>query len=103
MAKFVVLYSGGTAPVTPEAAAASMKEWEAWFGKLGKAVVEAGAPFGKSRTVSPSGTQDGGGGNISNGYSVVEAADLGAAAKLVGACPIVKDGGKVHVFELMQM
>ena len=80
-----------------------MKAWDAWFKKLGKVVVEAGAPFGKSKTVSSSGIQDGGSGNVSNGYSIVEASDLGAAAKLVNACPIVAEGGKVHVFELMEM
>jgi len=51
--------------------------------------------------VEASRTHDGDGGNISNGYSIVEAADLEAAAKLLSGCPIVKDGGKVHDFELM--
>ncbi len=103
MAKFVVLYSGGSAPTTPEEGAASMKEWETWFKKLGKAVVDMGAPFAKSKTISSSGTHDGEGGNVSNGYTIVEASNLGAAAKLVNGCPIVKDGGKVHVFDLRAM
>ena len=63
----------------------------------------AGAPFAASKTVEASGTHDGDGGNISNGYSIVEAADLEAVAKLLSGCPIVKDDGKVHVFELMPM
>ncbi|HYW82521.1 MAG TPA: hypothetical protein VFB30_04660 [Spirochaetia bacterium] len=103
MNKFVVLYSGGKAPTTPQEGEASMKVWQSWFGKLGGAVVEAGAPFGGSKTVTSSGVQDGTSGNVSNGYSVLQAADLNAAAKLVKDCPIVAEGGKVHIFGLMAM
>jgi hypothetical protein len=103
MKKFAVLYSGGTAPTTPQEGEASMKVWQKWFDSLGKSVVEAGAPFGGSKTVSSSGVQDGTAGNVSNGYSVVQADDLAAAAKLVKGCPMIADGGKVHVFELMAM
>jgi hypothetical protein len=103
MAKFLVLYSGGKTPTTPQEGEASMKVWTKWFEGLGKAVVEMGAPFAKSRTVTSSGVQEGTGGNVSNGYSFVEAADVGAAAKLLKGCPIVAEGGKVHVFELAAM
>ena len=47
MKKFLVLYSGGKAPSTPQEGEASTKAWMAWFGKLGKVVVEAGAPFSR--------------------------------------------------------
>ena len=103
MSKFVVLYSGGKAPTTPQEGEASMKVWQKWFDGLGKAVVEPGAPFGASKTVSGTGVQDGTSGNVSNGYSVVQADDLAGAAKLVKSCPIVAEGGKVHIFELMAM
>ena len=103
MKKFLVLYSGGKAPSTPQEGEASMKRWMAWFGTLGSAVVEAGAPVGGAKVVSASGTQDGAGGNISNGYSILQADDLSGAAKIVKSCPIIADGGKVHVFEVMAM
>jgi hypothetical protein len=103
MKQFIVLYSGGKAPTTPQEGEASMKVWKSWFGRLGGSVVEAGAPFGGSKTVSSSGVQDGTNGNVSNGYSVLQADDLAAAAKLVKECPIIKEGGKVHVFDLMPM
>ena len=103
MKKFIVLYSGGKAPTNPQEGQASMKAWQAWFGGLGEAVVEAGAPFGGSKTVSTSGIQEGGSGNVSNGYSLVQADDLAGAAKLVKECPILSGGGKVHVFELAAM
>jgi hypothetical protein len=104
MKKFVVLYSGGKAPATPQEGEASMKAWTKWFEGLGKSVVEAGLPFGAgAKTVSSSGVQDGASGNISNGYSVFQAADLGAAVKLAKGCPILAGGGKVHLFEAMDM
>jgi len=80
-----------------------MKVWTKWFEGLGTSVVDAGAPFGASKTVNGSGVQDGASGNITNGYSVVQADDLAGAAKIVRGCPIVRDGGKVHIFELMAM
>ena len=54
MAKFLVLYSGGKTPTTPQEGEASMKVWTKWFEGLGKAVVEMGAPFAKSKTVTSS-------------------------------------------------
>jgi len=103
MKLFLVLYSGGKAPSTPQEGETSMKEWRAWFVKLGSAVVAAGAPVGGSKVVSASGVQEGAGGNISNGYSILQADDLAGAAKIVKTCPIIAEGGKVHVFDLMAM
>ena len=103
MKKFLVLYSGGKAPTTPQEGEASMKQWQTWFGKLGKAVVEAGAPLGGSKTLSSAGVRDGSDGNVSNGYSILQADDLAGAAKILKDCPIIADGGKAHVFDLMAM
>lgn len=80
-----------------------MKTWMAWFETLGAAVVDAGAPFGASKTVGSVGIQEGAGGNVSNGYSIVQAASLAAAATLVKTCPIIAEGGKVHLFEKAAM
>ena len=103
MAKFVLLYSGGTTPTTPEMGEASMKAWTAWFEALGSAVIDAGAPFAASKTVNSSGAREGTDGNISNGYSILEAASLASAAAMVKACPIIAESGKVHIFEQMAM
>ena len=103
MKKFIVLYSGGSIPTTPEEGDASMKEWTKWFETLGASVSEVGAPFGNAKTVSGSGIQDGPSENVSNGYSIIEAENLGAAAKLVKSCPIIEEKGKIHVFELIAM
>jgi hypothetical protein len=74
---------------TPEAAAA----WEAWFGKLGDALVDKGnavlgdrSVSGQAGTVLPLG-----------GYTLVGAADLEEATRLASGCPILQEGGAVEV------
>jgi hypothetical protein len=42
MANYVLLYSGGKMPDSPAEQAAVLKEWEAWFGKIGGALVDGG-------------------------------------------------------------
>ena len=45
MAKFVLLYSGGSMPETEAEQAAAMQAWGAWYTGLGSAVVDPGNPF----------------------------------------------------------
>jgi hypothetical protein len=92
MGKFVLVYTGGTMEQTPEAQQQAMAAWGAWFGQLGEAVVDAGAPFGGSETV-------GGGSSGLTGYSIIAAADLSAAVDLAGGCPVLAAGGGVEVYE----
>ena len=74
---------------TPEAPAA----WEAWFGKLGDALVDKGnavlgdrSVSGEAGTVLPLG-----------GYTIVRAADLEEATRLASGCPILQVGGAVEL------
>lgn len=103
MKKFVVLYSGGKSPSNQKEAEASMKKWMEWFGKLGGSVEDNGNPFGESKTISASGVKDGPDGNSANGWSIFQAPSLKEAAALLKSCPIIAEGGKVHVFDLMPM
>ncbi len=45
MAKFVLMFHGGETPEEPSPEV--MDRWMAWFGELGEAVVDMGAPFGR--------------------------------------------------------
>jgi hypothetical protein len=101
MNTFVLLYNGGTAPSSPEEGAKSMKVWQAWFEKLGKTIVDAGKPFGQGKVVTSSGVRDGA--HAANGYTIVQAESLTAAATIARGCPIIADGGEVQVFETMAM
>jgi hypothetical protein len=101
MNTFVLLYKGGKAPSSPEEGAKSMKVWMAWFDKLGKTVVDMGKPFGQGKVVTSSGIRNGA--NASNGYSIIQADSLPAAATVAKGCPLIADGGEVQVFETMAM
>ena len=45
MAKFILLYGGGSMPESEAEVAAVMKAWETWYGELGEAVLDPGDPF----------------------------------------------------------
>src|SRR6516165_6503245 len=70
--------------------------WEAWFEKLGDALVDKGnavlgdrSVSGEAGTVLPLG-----------GYTIVRAEDLEEAAGLASGCPILREGGAVEVGRL---
>ncbi|MGA2479019.1 MAG: hypothetical protein ABSG63_09765 [Spirochaetia bacterium] len=101
MKPFVLLYKGGKAGSTPAEAEKIMKVWMQWFEKLGSSLVDGGKPFGLGKIVTAKGVKDGA--NASNGYSVIQAESLNAAAGLAKGCPIIADGGEVQVFETVAM
>jgi hypothetical protein len=102
MTKFVFAYTGGSTPETKEEQDAVMNAWMGWFGQLGAAVVDGGAPFGPSATISGSSSSAGGASGLT-GYSIVEAADLAAATEMGKGCPVIAAGGAVEVYESMPM
>jgi hypothetical protein len=107
MSKFLFLYRGPAPPMedfTPEQTAEQMQAWGAWMGKLGPALVDAGAPFGARTTVSDNGSSPTA--SDQNGYSVVEADSLEAARAFTDGHPFLTEGkGRftVEIFELMPM
>lgn len=104
MTNYVFTYSGGAGmAATPEAQEKSMAEWGAWFGAIGASLVEGGNPFGASRTVHGDGSATDSGVSALTGYSVVSAPDIAAAADLAKGCPILMTGGKVEVYEAIEM
>jgi len=98
MAKYVLVYQGGAMAETEEAQQAAMAKWGAWFGSLGASVVDGGAPFGPSAAVGGGATT-----TALTGYSILEAADLDSAVKLASGCPVVDEGGKVDVYEAIDV
>lgn len=105
MAKYVLLYSGGSMPESESEQAQAMKGWEAWFGKLGKAVVDQGDPFTpKAKSVNSDGSvADGPVGGTASGYSIVEADSLDAAVKMAKGCPVLQGGAKISVYETLHV
>ena len=101
MAKYVLLYSGGRMGATPAEQQKQLQEWGAWFGKLGKSVVDAGNPFSeKVKNLASDGkVKDGPVGSRATGYSIVEAGSVDAAAELAKGCPVLTSGGQITVYE----
>ena len=102
MAKFVLMFHGGETPEEPSPTV--MDRWMTWFGELGAAVVDMGAPFGAAATVASDGTpREGSGPDPATGYTVIEAANLHDAVVMAKGCPGLTSGGSVKVYEAMKM
>lgn len=99
MAKFLVTYHGGNMPHDVESMAKARNAFMGWARKTGPALVDPGAPIAAARTVSSEGTRDGPADGQFNGWSVVEAADLNAAAKLLADHPFIGRGGVLQISE----
>lgn len=100
MPNYLLAYHGGGMPETEEDVARVMAAWEAWMGKVGDAMLDAGNPVGQTATIAADGSVSvGGGSNPVSGYSLIRADHLDAAIALVAGCPILDDGGSVEVCE----
>jgi hypothetical protein len=100
MTNYVLAYRGGRVAETDEQRQQVMAAWGAWFGGLGDAVVDAGNPFGASRSVGSDGAVANGGSNDLSGYSILSASDLDGAVARAQSCPILQSGGSVDVYEV---
>lgn len=103
MPRFLFVYHGGKKPETPEEGEKAMAAWSKWFEDMGAAVVDGGNPVGLSHTVASGGVETNGGANPVAGYSVIEAADQGAATAHAKGCPMLADGGTVEVAEIINL
>ena len=98
MAKFVYIYTGGGIPESEEEGKRQLEKWQAFLGGFGDKLVDMGAPFGPSKSVTGNGTA-----TKATGYSVISAGSLDEAVKLAKACPIFQGGGNVEVYEALEM
>jgi hypothetical protein len=99
MAKYLLLYAGGSMPETEAEQAQVMGAWTAWFTELGPAVVDPGNPFNADSKTISSGPAVTDAKATASGYSVIEADSLDQAAKLAENCPVLLGGAQVMVFE----
>jgi len=100
MANFVLVYRGGSGMASsPEEQQAAMEAWMNWFGSLGAAVVDPGAPFGPSASIGPDGSTGNAGPSGLTGYSVVSADSVADATTKAKGCPVLSDGGSVEIYE----
>jgi hypothetical protein len=100
MAKYLITYSGGSQPdgMTEEQRAEVMAAWNAWYERLGEAVVDFGNPTGTSKVIMPGGVISDGGPGIT-GYSLINADSLDGAAEACREHPHLDGGGTITIHE----
>lgn len=107
MAKFILLYKGPAtdmSAMSPDAVQEEMGRWMAWYGGLGAAVIDMGAPFGAGASVVDDGSA--GAPTDLTGYSIVEADSLEAATAMTEGHPFIRENTgdyAIDVFELHDM
>jgi hypothetical protein len=99
VAKYLLLFMGGSMPETEEAQGQVMKAWESWFTELGPAVADPGNPFtSDAKRIASDGSVSVAEASAS-GYSIIEADSLDIATKLAGGCPVLQGGANITIFE----
>ena len=97
MPKFLVTYHGSNMPHDPESMAKAREAFMHWAQKTGSALAEPGAPVVAAMTVSSEGSTEGVADGPFNGWSVIEAADVSAVAKLLQDHPFIGRGGILQI------
>lgn len=108
MKKFLVLYKAPLASfdqmmnATKEQQQAGMQAWMAWGQKAKSAIVDMGAPLGKTLKVTPGGPAPTR--NDLGGYSIMQAESKEALAKTLEGHPhFMTPDGFIEVVEIMPM
>jgi C-terminal processing protease CtpA/Prc len=106
MKKFLVLYKAPLSSfeqmmkATPEQQKAGMAAWTAWSKKAAAAIVDLGAPLGKSLRVTRTGSAP-----VTNdlgGYSILQGESKEALASVLNEHPhFMTPEGSIEVIELM--
>jgi hypothetical protein len=84
-------------PEGDDARRQAMEAFGRWVEQAGEALVDPGAPLGPAKTVTKASVNDGPAPGPPGGYSILEAADIDAAVKLVVGHPFVDRGGALQV------
>jgi hypothetical protein len=108
MKKFLVLYKAPTSAfeqmkkATPEQQKAGMDAWMAWGKKASAAIVDMGAPLGKSLRVTPGGTAPAT--NDLGGFSILQAESKEALAETLKGHPhFMMPDGSIEIIEYLPM
>jgi hypothetical protein len=106
MAKFLLLYTGGSGmPQTEAEQKAIIDDWTAWYTGLGGAVVDPGNPTSPvAKSIDSKGkVSDVPVGTMVTGYTIIKADSLDGAVTLAKGCPVLKSNGQVTVFETLDV
>lgn len=103
MPKFLLTYHGKPDIQGPEDGARHMAAWKAWSSGLGAAVVDPGMPVGASKTITPSGVEEGGGANPVCGITVIQADTMEDAISMARDCPHLSGTGTIEIAEALDL
>ena len=105
MPNYMLTYHGEMSmedmPTDPEAIQAVMAEWEAWYGSMGDALVDGGAPISMSTAIDADGSVDAPA--KLSGYTIIRADDMAAATAIAQGSPVLPNGHSVQISECMDM
>lgn len=102
MPKFMLVYHGGRRLMPAEESDRQRQRFMAWMATVGSALVSPANPVKRSKLVGHDGVSEPSDEDAFNGYSIVEAEDLGAAIAIAQTCPFL-DIGTLEVAELIEM
>ncbi len=88
-------------PTDPEAIQAVMAQWGAWYESMGDALVNGGAPISHSSAIDSNGASDAPA--QLTGFTIIDAADMGAATAIAQGCPVLPNGHTVQISECIDM
>ncbi len=91
--------SGAGSGARGGASTGSVSAWEAWFKKLGGAVVDPGNPCSTARTIAADGSVGALGPSAISGYTILSADSLDQAVGLARSCPVLGGGASIEVCE----
>ncbi len=102
MTKFVLLYQGPKGMGdTPEQQRTLADAWTSWYQTLGNSIIDGGNPFGASNTIGPSGAIARAGSSELTGYTIISADSLETANQLAMGCPVLKQDGRIEIYEAL--
>ena len=95
MAKYLLVYHGGSMPESQAERDQVMAAWGQWFQTLGSALKDPGNPVSQTRTIGGNGASS----SPASGYSIIEADSLDRAVDLARGCPVLQGGASIEVAE----
>lgn len=104
MPNYLLTYHGpmGDMPTDPAEMEPIMAAWGAWYGSMGDALVDGGAPTAQHWGVGPDGDTDAPATDLT-GYTIITAADVAGAKKIAAGCPVLESGNTVQIAECIDL
>ncbi len=99
MAQYLIIYTGGNQPTSPDEGRKHFIQYQAWLRDLGDAVVSAMNPIRDTHTISPDGTIKPGSQLAMSGYTIIQANSIDEALELAKTSPFLAIGGSLEVSE----